>query len=196
MAERRFAAGLDTILRDLAATLVRMGTTGTRIECGGRWTKEATRLLERQRYTVVGEVLDLYPVGVRITIMRRGKAYPYACATYPHVLDNFRAAQRTITALYQCFEDYGVSAGAGDAFDAIFGAVSEALARVSLGDGTRPWWQTLGVPPDADRASIAAAHRHLALVSHPDRGGDAATMARVNAARDEGLRALAGRRES
>jgi ABC-type molybdate transport system substrate-binding protein len=42
----------------------------------------------------------------------------------------------------------------------------------------------LGVPADASRADIAAAHRRLIARVHPDTGGSAALAQRVNAARD------------
>ncbi|MGH9644186.1 MAG: J domain-containing protein [Terriglobales bacterium] len=54
------------------------------------------------------------------------------------------------------------------------------------------WFQVLGVSSHAAREEIEAAHRRLAMQHHPDRGGEDAQMARVNAARDEGLRQVAG----
>ncbi|MCC2977377.1 DnaJ domain-containing protein [Sphingomonas sp. PL-96] len=44
--------------------------------------------------------------------------------------------------------------------------------------------QVLGVGPDADEATIRAAHRRLIGAVHPDRGGSADLTQRVNAARD------------
>lgn len=42
----------------------------------------------------------------------------------------------------------------------------------------------LGVRPNADPADIRAAHRRLAAIEHPDRGGSNARLAALNAARD------------
>lgn len=42
----------------------------------------------------------------------------------------------------------------------------------------------LGVPIDADRATILAAHRSLIARNHPDAGGSPGLAARINAARD------------
>jgi len=71
--------------------------------------------------------------------------------------------------------------------------VSDLLRRVFTGFKRLPapddsWWRVLGVDRDASKEAIAARHRELAREHHPDRGGDAATMARVNAARDEALK--------
>lgn len=42
----------------------------------------------------------------------------------------------------------------------------------------------LGVPRDADAATVRAAHRRLIAALHPDTGGSADVAARINAARD------------
>jgi hypothetical protein len=52
------------------------------------------------------------------------------------------------------------------------------------------WAEVLAVPRDAKRADVEVAHRRLAMQHHPDRGGDAAKMAELNAARDEALKEL------
>lgn len=46
----------------------------------------------------------------------------------------------------------------------------------------------LGVPPDADAATIQAAWRRLMARAHPDQGGTEGLAARLNAARDRLLR--------
>jgi len=51
-----------------------------------------------------------------------------------------------------------------------------------------PWWAVLQVEQTADRATIEAAWKKLAVANHPDRGGSGEAMARVNAARDRALR--------
>ncbi|PZT90373.1 MAG: molecular chaperone DnaJ [Citromicrobium sp.] len=42
----------------------------------------------------------------------------------------------------------------------------------------------LGVSQQADRREIREAHRNLAAMLHPDRGGDMSKMQELNAARD------------
>lgn len=54
-------------------------------------------------------------------------------------------------------------------------------------DAGKEWWTLLGVPRSASRDEILAAHRRLAVEHHPDRGGDPARAAEINAARDKGL---------
>jgi hypothetical protein len=44
------------------------------------------------------------------------------------------------------------------------------------------YYYILGARPEASRAEIKAAYRQAALANHPDRGGDAAVMKRINAA--------------
>jgi len=44
--------------------------------------------------------------------------------------------------------------------------------------------QLLEVQPTASRAVVEAAYRKLATLNHPDHGGDAELMRRLNAARD------------
>lgn len=48
-------------------------------------------------------------------------------------------------------------------------------------------WQILGLAPGSNRATILAAHREKAMTAHPDRGGDATDMAKLNGARDAAL---------
>ena len=42
----------------------------------------------------------------------------------------------------------------------------------------------LDVSPDASEEEIRAAHRKMAVILHPDRGGTDARLAEINAARD------------
>lgn len=63
-------------------------------------------------------------------------------------------------------------------------AKARAKARTwkrATADGFDPWAE-LGVSRDAPRAEVKAAYRAAALRWHPDRGGSAEKMARVNRA--------------
>jgi DnaJ domain len=55
----------------------------------------------------------------------------------------------------------------------------------------RDWWTVLGVGREATEQAIQTAYKKLAAQHHPDRGGDPAKMAELNAARDEALKELA-----
>lgn len=50
------------------------------------------------------------------------------------------------------------------------------------------WWHILGVPRTATVDQIKAAHRNLIKIVHSDMGGNDEVAARVNVARDEGIR--------
>jgi hypothetical protein len=45
-------------------------------------------------------------------------------------------------------------------------------------------YSTLGLPPGAGPDAVKRAHRRLAALHHPDRGGDLETMKNINTARD------------
>jgi hypothetical protein len=49
----------------------------------------------------------------------------------------------------------------------------------------KEWWQILGVPRSASRDEVQSAYKKLAGKHHPDRGGDVALMADINAAYEQ-----------
>lgn len=49
----------------------------------------------------------------------------------------------------------------------------------------KTWWEILGVPQNADRDFIEDKYRSLALIHHPDKGGDPEKMAEITQARRE-----------
>lgn len=105
---------------------------------------------------------------------RKGKVSRcIAIDRYDRVQDNLAAIAATLEAMR--------------AIDRHGGA--EILDRAFTGFVALPqpeqWWNTLGVTSTATRAEIDEAYRKLAMKHHPDRGGDAGEMARVNAARDQ-----------
>jgi transcriptional regulator with XRE-family HTH domain len=50
------------------------------------------------------------------------------------------------------------------------------------------WHETLGIPPNADAAALRRAMARLALIYHPDKGGQPDLMRRVNAAYERAQR--------
>lgn len=107
---------------------------------------------------------------------RRGNATRcMAIDRYLKVADNLAAIAATLEAM-RAIERHG-------------GA--EILDRAFTGFVALPapeqWFQVLGVAAVATRQQIEEAHRRLAMLHHPDRGGSTETMARINQARDDGL---------
>lgn len=56
------------------------------------------------------------------------------------------------------------------------------------------WREILGLAPGAAVTAdlVQAAHRKLAIANHPDKGGSADAMSRINAARDRALKEVGG----
>lgn len=103
---------------------------------------------------------------------------------YDEVADNLAAIAATLDAL-RAIERHGGAAILDRAFTG-FAALPAPAA------GRRDWWTVLELSSMATAADIEAAHRRLRSLHHPDRGGDAALMAEINAARDEALKSING----
>lgn len=103
---------------------------------------------------------------------------------YTKVEQNIAALAATIEAL-RAIERHGGAIVLERAFTGF-----AALPPPIVAGMARPWWVVLEVPHDTDVAEVQRAYRHLAAAFHPDRGGDAAKMAELNAARDAALREL------
>lgn len=102
-----------------------------------------------------------------------------ACDRWDTVPDNIAAIAAHIDAL-RGQERWGVA------------DMKQAFAGHVALPAPERWWQVLGVRRNASAEEIRGAWRALAAKSHPDTGGTDAAMARINAARDEGLRAGGG----
>lgn len=169
MPARRFEAKPQTSMRELTATMRKLG---------------ATSLVVNQ---------DIYKGSVEIVFDRGGRRYVFRCTKWADPADNLRAAQLTISYLYRAMEEYGTTQTeqALDTAFAQFFLPFEATPDdtvLLLGAGSSTWWQILGVKEDAAKAEIVNAYRALAKVHHPDHGGNAADFIRVRRAYEEGLR--------
>lgn len=91
---------------------------------------------------------------------------------YDALADNLAAIAATLEAM-RAIERHG----GAEILDRAF------TGFVALPSPEQPW-QVLGVQMSANRAEIEQAYRRLAMQHHPDRGGDADEMARINSARD------------
>lgn len=112
---------------------------------------------------------------------RKGKeSRCMAIDIYTRVADNLAAIAATLEAM-RAIERHGGAAILDRAFTG-FKALPQA----------EQWWQILGLPGEsATRTQIIEAHRARAMEKHPDRGGAEWEMARINDARDRGLKECA-----
>lgn len=113
--------------------------------------------------------------GVAVYWSDRGNGRCMAIDRYDRIADNLAAIAATIEAM-RAIERHG----GAEILDRAFTGFAALAAP-------EQWFQVLGVSSDATRSDIDAAYRRLAAKHHPDRGGDADIMARVNRARDQGM---------
>lgn len=104
-----------------------------------------------------------------------GDPHVLACDRWASIPDNIAAIAAHIEAL-RGQERWGVA------------DMKQAFAGHLALPAPEQWWQVLGVSEHVSNEDINVAYRKLAATAHPDSGGSDAAMARVNAARDEGLR--------
>ena len=117
--------------------------------------------------------------GVAVWFVLKGEERVLACDRWARIEENLHAIALHIAAL-RGQQRWGV----GTAEQAFAGFV--ALPEQAGGE---PWHETLGVSPDASRETIDAAYKRLALLHHPDRGGDRAQWDRLQDVRRIALRA-------
>lgn len=114
-------------------------------------------------------------VGAALYFKFRGKDTVLACDRWDRVADNIVAIAKHIEAL-RGQDRWGV------------GTLEQAFAGYQALPAPEQWWQVLGVSEHASAEEIKAAYRKLAATAHPDAGGSDAMMARLNTARDAGMR--------
>lgn len=117
--------------------------------------------------------------GVAFFFELDGKAYELFCDRWDSIPGNIAAIAAHIEAL-RGQERWGVA------------TLHEAFAGHVALPAPEQWWQVLGLTPAAPADLINRRYRELARDAHPDRGGSEAAMARLNTARDAGLRAAGG----
>jgi glycine/D-amino acid oxidase-like deaminating enzyme len=100
----------------------------------------------------------------------------FACDRWDRVEDNIVAIAKTIEAIR------GIDRwGTGDMVQAAFTGF-QALPAPPVVTATQAWWDVLGLPADSPKQTVEDRYTELARKYHPDRGGDPAKMAEVNAA--------------
>lgn len=110
--------------------------------------------------------------GVAVYWGRGNKSRCIAVDQYDRVADNLAAIAATLEAM-RAIERHGGAAILDRAFTGF----------TALPAPEQPF-QVLGVGANASKEEIETAYRRLASEHHPDRGGDADQMARINGARD------------
>lgn len=114
-----------------------------------------------------------------------GQQMCIACDQYTTVPENMNAIAKTVDAL-RAIQRHGGS----QLLERAFTGFKALPAPIEAGS---PWWEVLGVTPNATREQIRDAKLRLSRELHPDiTGGDAekaARLALVNAAADEAMRA-------
>ncbi len=114
--------------------------------------------------------------GVAFFFELDGKPHLLACDRWDSIAGNIAAIAAHIDAL-RGQERWGVA------------TLHEAFAGHVALPAPEQWWQVLGLTASAPVDLIQRRYRELARSAHPDTGGSEAAMARLNAARDEGLKA-------
>ncbi len=103
---------------------------------------------------------------------------------YDRVADNLAAVAATLEAM-RAIERHGGAAILERAFTGFIALPAPIAAGMK-----RDWWVVLEITSNASREDVLRAYRTFASQHHPDRGGDPAKMAELNAARDEALQAV------
>lgn len=114
--------------------------------------------------------------GVAFFFELDGKPHLLACDRWDSIAGNIAAIAAHIEAL-RGQERWGVA------------TLHEAFAGHVALPAPEQWWQVLGLTAAAPVNLIQRRYRELARRAHPDTGGSEAAMARLNAARDAGLKA-------
>lgn len=114
--------------------------------------------------------------GVAVYFTYKKRPMCFACDRWKNVEENMWAIAKTIDAL-RGIERWGSGQ-----------MVEQAFTGFTALPAPEAWWQVLGLKgPNVPRDEIEQTHRRLAMQHHPDRGGDADKMARINRARDQGM---------
>lgn len=158
----RFKTPLGTAIRNVQLEVERLG--------GGNLVISSNMPLRRDGFPSSRGLTG--DCGVAVYFNLKKKPMCFACDRWSSVEGNMQAIALTIGAL-RGVERWGSGQMVEQAFTGF----------LALPAPEQPF-QVLGVSANATATEVDEAHRRLAMKHHPDRGGDADQMARINAARD------------
>lgn len=126
--------------------------------------------------------------GVAVYFTYKKRQMSFACDRWRKIEHNMQAIAKTIEALR------GIARwGTGDMLEAAFTGFTALPPPPAAGPGAgaapRHWRDVFGTAV-ATREQLQDVYRRLAAAHHPDRGGDPAKMAELNAARAQALQDL------
>ena len=123
-------------------------------------------------------------VGVAVYFTYKKRQMSFACDRWEKIEHNMQAIAKTIEALR------GIARwGTGDMLEAAFTGFSALPPPAHATTSPRTWRDVFGSGVHT-RAQLNEVYRRLAFAHHPDRGGDPAKMAELNAARDAAMKEL------
>jgi hypothetical protein len=161
----QFKTALDPALKNVTNSLRRFGeTTG----------KAVSSIVISSNYTL-GDRNPRDP-GVAVWFLWDGAERCIAVDRYPKIEHNLQAIHHVLEARVTEARHGGLR---------IVQQTFTGFVALPPPPDRRPWWEVLGVKQSATIEEIEAAHRERAKSAHPDKGGDAESMAELNAAREE-----------
>jgi len=156
-------------------------------------TKQLVSVMRQMEASNLKVNKDLFSGDVEILFDRNGRRYVFRCNNYEKPLDNYRAAQLSISYLYRALEAYGVTSSEEGLFDKVFSnfflgfEATPDDSVLMLSDGNT-WYEILGVKKEATKGEIINAYKAMAKVHHPDMGGTHEAFVKLRKAYEEGLK--------
>jgi hypothetical protein len=166
----QFKVHYDQAVRDLGYELERLDATSAYLS-----TDQPLRVNGTPRRDTNPDL-----TGVALYFSRHGKDICIPCDKFASVRDNIRAIGLTLQNLRQ-MERYGTSQMVDAAFQGLTAIPASASAGIPVRP-KRPWYEVLGVSPDAPREVIEAAGKAMQRKTHPDAGGSTVDFQEVQEA--------------
>jgi hypothetical protein len=163
----QFKTALDPALKNVTNSLRRFGeATGKKVD----------NIVISSNYTL-GDRSPRDP-GVAVWFLWDGAERCIAVDRYPRIEHNLQAIHHVLEARVTEARHGGLR---------IVQQTFTGFVALPPPSDQKHWWEVLGVRRSAAVDEIKAAHREKAKTAHPDMGGDAETMAELNAALEAAL---------